>query len=174
MEEDIQNYLPTVMFIGTPCICCHLKNPEHLCMNHSYLKYKPPNPDQNYPQTSGSSLKINIRFKEAGEKIISIWVLLNLIGDPLSLETPIEVSLCTPRFSLETHRFLLETSSFSLESPYFCWRPQTFHWRPQDFQWKNWGLSCLGVSNETSMGVSNERGVSNSTLMLMIFPQTRF
>ena len=29
MEEDIQNYLPTVMFRGTPCILTPQKNAEH-------------------------------------------------------------------------------------------------------------------------------------------------
>ena len=134
-------------------------------MNHSYLEYTPPNPDQNYPQTSGSSLKVNIRFKGAGEKIISIGVLLktSLIGEPLSLETPIEVSLYTPRF---------------------YWRPKAFHWRPRAFHWRphifvedpklfigdpKISNEKIGVSNETSMGVFNERGVSNGTLMLTIF-----
>ena len=37
------------------------------------------------------------------------------IGDPLSFETPMAVSL---------------------EPPYFHWRPQYFHWRPPDFHWR--------------------------------------
>ena len=48
------------------------------------------------------------------------------IGDPLSLETLMDVSL-------ETHIFLLETPIFSLETPFFHWRPHIFIGDPHIF-----------------------------------------
>ena len=56
------------------------------------------------------------------EEIIMIGVLM---------ETPMDVSLETRRFSLETPRFSLETPRFSLKTPYFRWRCPYFCLKPR-------------------------------------------
>ena len=58
----------------------------------------------------------------------------SIIGDPLSLENHMHVSLETLIFAMETTSFLLETLIFSLEIPNFRWRPPDFlHWRSHFF-----------------------------------------
>ena len=98
-------------------------------MNHSYQEYTPPNPDQNYLRTSGSSLQVNMRFKGVREKIISIqhW---STILDPM------EVSLKTPQILIGDLQIFIGDPSFLLETPYFHWRPPGFYCRPHALPWR--------------------------------------
>ena len=95
------------------------------------------------------------------------------VGDPLSFEIPMDVSLETsrfllenpyfhlrpPKFSLETPVFSLETPIFSLETPYFFVGHPILSSKTQIFSLENPRFSSdlqrkIGVSNE-NMGVSN-------------------
>ena len=69
---------------------------------------------------SASSVKMQIRISL--ERNHHHW---STLGDPLSLATPMDVSLKTPRFSLETLIFSLETPSFIWDH-IFSWEKSIF------------------------------------------------
>ena len=128
-------------------------------MNHSYLEYTPPNPDQNYLRTSGSSLQVNMRFKGVGENIISIqhW---STIGDPMEvlLETPPDsywrppdfygrpkLFIGDPIFIGDPQGFIVDLTLY-LGDPIFSFQTPYFRLTSNE---------KIGVSNE-NMGISNE------------------
>lgn len=99
-----------------------------------------------------------------------VWQEIITVGDPLSLETHMDVSLETLKFALETPVFWLECPVFSLETPVFSLETPDFHLRSQIFIVDPqifYGEPKLfigdpnenpGASNKTSIGVFNERG----------------
>ena len=126
--------------------------------------------------------------------IFKSWIWEEIIIRVL-LETPIEVSLETPRFSLETPIFSLETPYFhwrphiffgdpifSLVTPYFHWRPPAFYWRPPCCHWRptyfHWrphiviGDPQIFIWDPMKGPCLQWKGVSNSTPMMMISSQT--
>ena len=88
------------------------------------------------------------------------------IGNPLSLETPMDVSLETPYFHWGPQIFIGDPR-FLFDTPYFHWRPPDFQWRPNVFGGDpHYFLKYGGLQREI-------HGVSNKTQMLIISSQTQ-